>query len=105
MKPGLHTPWSDVIDLVAIEDDQDSEGYGIEAPSKRTLFCTFQAGVSQKEFYYANKAGLIASASVELWAVDYQGEKFAEFRGKRYRVVRNFMSSFDIVTLILAEVV
>ena len=105
MKAGLHTPWSDVAELLSFPDDQDAEGYGVGLPVKRTIFCTFVDGVSQKEFYYSHKAGLLASASVELWAVDYQGEKFVEFNGRRYRVVRNFLSSFDILTLILSEVV
>lgn len=100
-----HTPWSDVCDLVAIEDEQDAEGYGVKTPTNRTVFCDWQDGVSQKEFYYSHKAGLIASASVEIQAADYAGEKFVEFGGKRYRVLRSFMSSFDCLTLILSEVV
>ena len=105
MKPELHTPWSDVIELLSFPDEKDDEGYGVGTPVRRTVFCTFTEGVSQKEFYYSHKAGLLASASVELWAVDYQGERFVAFNGRRYRVVRNFMSAFDILTLILSEVV
>lgn len=104
MKQGLHTPWSDVIELIAVEDNQDSEGFGTKTPTRRTLFCTFEEGVSQKEFYYSHKEGLQASASVELWKADYEGELLAEFRGKEYRVLRAFPSSFDCVTLILSEV-
>ena len=66
---------------------------------------TFEDGVSQKEFYLSSEAGLRASASVELWTVDYEGEQFCRFLGKRYyRVLRSFKSSFDCTTLILTEV-
>lgn len=105
MRESLHTPWSDTVDLLVFEDEQDTEGYGVKDPTRRTVYCTFEDGVSQKEFYLSQKEGLQASASVELWRVDYQGERFADFNGKRYRVLRSFASSFDCVTLILSEVV
>lgn len=105
MKESLHTPWSDTIDLLIFPDNKDAEGYGVAEPLRRTLCCTWEDGVSQREFYFSNKAGLQASASAELWAADYCGEKFAEFNRRRYRVIRAFRSSFDCVTLILEEVV
>lgn len=105
MRAELHTPWSDVAKLLSFADDQDAEGYGVEAPTKRTVYCTWEDGVSQREFYLSQKEGLQASASVELWSVDYEGERFVDFNGRRYRVLRSFPSSFDCVTLILSEVV
>ena len=105
MRDKLHTPWSDEIDLLVFPDNQDAEGYGVGEPLRRTLMCTFEDGTSQNEFYLSQKSGLQASASVELWYVDYEGEKFADFHRKLYRVIRTFRSSFDAVTLILSEVV
>lgn len=105
MKDNLHTPWSDEIELLSFADNQDPEGYGVEAASKRTLFCTWEDGVSQKEFYLSHKEGLEASASADIWRVDYEGERYARFRGKLYRVIRSFPSSFDTLTLMLAEVI
>ena len=99
-----HTPWSDVIELYNIPDSQDAEGYGTGQITKRTIFCNFSDGVGQKEFYYAQKADLAASATVELWKVDYAGEEYADFGDKQYRVVRSFPVSFDTVVLILGEV-
>ena len=111
MRTDLHTPWSDQITLLSFAGGgadgsiQDAQGYadGHEVP--RTVFCTFEDGVSQKEFYLSSEAGLRASASVELWTVDYEGELFCLFHGKRYRVLRSFKSSFDCTTLILTEVI
>ncbi len=104
MKELLHTPWSDVIALLSFADNQDAEGYGVEAAQRREIMCTWEEGVSQKEFYLSQKEGLQASASAEIWRVDYEGEKFAEFNDVRYRVIRSFPSSFDCLTLMLAEV-
>lgn len=105
MKNELHTPWSDVITLLTFADNQDPEGYGVEAAQRRELMCTFQDGVSQKEFYLSDKEGHQASASAEIWRVDYEGERFAEFNGRLYRVVRSSPPSFDTLTLILSEVI
>ena len=106
MRNELHTPWSDEIGLVAFDKSQDEEGYQLPTkPCTRSVLCTFEEGVSQSEFYNSMKAGQQASASVELWQADYQGERYVCFRGRFYRVLRSFVSGFDYVTLILSEVI
>lgn len=106
MKDALHTPWSDVAGLLAFDPSQDDEGYRIpQKPETRPVCCTWEDGTSQNEFYLSMKQGLRADASVELWKVDYQGEKYVCFRDRFYRVIRSFASSFDHVTLILSEVI
>jgi hypothetical protein len=113
MKAQLHTPWSDEIALISFAPAgsgqsatmQDAQGYANVREVRKTVFCTWEDGVSQKEFYLSYKEGLQASASVELWTVDYGGQEFVEFRKKRYRVLRSFVSAFDCTTLILSEVI
>lgn len=99
-----HTPGSDVIDLLTFGDNQDAEGYGVEPPVRRQLMCTFYDGVSQNEFYAAQKSDLQASAQVEIQRVDYEGERWAEFEGRRFKVLRSFPPSFDTLMLVLSEV-
>lgn len=106
MRASMHTPWSDEIGLVEFDKRQDEEGYVLpHKPKTREVLCTFEEGVSQNEFYLSNKQGLRASASAELWNVDYCGEKYVCYNSRFYQVVRTFPSSFDHVTLILSEVV
>ena len=118
MRAKLHTPWSDVAELVSFDFVQDSQGFEDLAPTtdeqgrthpgqptKRQVFCNFEEGVSQNEFYLSHKEGLRASASIELWTVDYQGEEFVDFDGRHFRVIRGFVSCFDVTTLILSEVI
>ncbi len=99
-----HTPGSDVIDLLVFGDNQDPEGYGVNPPVRRQLMCTFYDGVSQNEFYAAQKSDLQASAQVEIQRVDYEGERWAEFNGRRFKVLRSFPPSFDTLMLVLSEV-
>lgn len=114
MKDNLHTPWSDVCDLYTLPDKQDAEGYGVDEPSKLSgVFCNWEDGVSQSEFYLSQKAGLRASAQVEIHKVDMlaafpagtSGERYVNFGGRSYKVLRDFPQSFDTQTLILTEVI
>lgn len=113
MKDNLHTPWSDVCELFVLPDNQDTEGYGVAAPVKKAVYCNWQDGVSQSEFYLSQKAGMRASAQVEIHKVDMLeaypagtgGERFVDFGGRHYKVLRDFPQSFDTQTLILTEVI
>ena len=111
----LHTPWSDEITLIWRETAKDADGYEsiTEHRSDPPLLCDFEEGVSQSEFYRSMKAGVQASAQAEVQTVDYldfwprgyTDYRFAEFRGRRFRIVRSFPQTFDSLTLILSEVI
>ena len=105
MRQELHTPWSDVITLEVFPDNQDAEGYGVAPVESRQIMCTFQDGVSQREFYFSQKSDLQASAQAEIYRVDYEGERWAEFQGRRFRIIRTFPTSFDVIALVLSEVI
>ena len=98
------TPGAGVIALLTFADTQDAEGSGVEPPVRRQLMCTFYDGVSQNEFYAAQKSDLQASAQVEIQRVDYEGECWAEFDGRRFKVLRSFPPSSDTLMLVLSEV-
>lgn len=109
-----HTPWSDEIVLIYRTGTQDADGFEnpTDVRSVPPLLCDFVEGVSQSEFYRSMKAGNAATAQAEVqtadfeefWPEDYTDYRFAEFRGKRYRILRSFPQSFDTTTLILTEV-
>ena len=111
----LHTPWSDEITLIWRETAKDADGYEsiTEHRSDPPLLCDFEEGVSQSEFYRSMKAGVQASAQAEVQTVDYldfwprgyTDYRFAEFRGRRFRILRSFPQTFDSLTLILSEVI
>lgn len=99
------TIWSDVCRLITQTKVKDSENYETITETARTLMCNFEDGVSQNEFYKSMKAGMQASASLDIWDVDYEGETIVEVNGKRYEVIRAFNSTEDVKTLILSEVI
>ena len=42
---------------------------------------------------------------LDFWPAGYTGYKLAEFKGKRYRILRSFPQTFASMTLILTEVI
>ena len=115
MNGTTHTPWSDEIVLIYRVGSQNADGFetGAEVRSDPPLFCDFETGVSQSEFYRSMKAGNAATAQAEVqtadfeefWPEDYTDVRLAEFRDKRYRILRSFPQTFDTTTLILTEVI
>lgn len=113
MKDLRHTPWSDTAELITFTAVKDEEGFETLTEVKHLVFCSWQDGVSQSEYYLSDKAGMRASAQVEIWKADMLeiwphgsgGERFVEFNGLRYKVLRDFPQSFDTQTLILTEVI
>lgn len=113
MKENLHTPWSDVVELITFVSEKDIEGFETLTETKHPIFCNWADGVSQSEFWHANKAGLQAGAQAEVYRVDLYAvwpphvttERFLDFRGMRFRVIRDFPQTFDTQTLILEGVV
>lgn len=113
MKSSLYTPWAEQVDLIAKTCVKDSEGYESITEVPHTVFCNFEDGVSQNEFYLSDKAGMRASAQVEIYKADMlavwprgtTGDRIVEFKNQRYKVVRDFPQGYDTQTLILTEVV
>lgn len=115
MSGPLHCPWSDEIVLIRRETVQGDDGFEltVEVRSDPPLFCDFEDGVSQSEFYRSMKAGTAATAQAEVqtedyesfWPSGYSDYRFAELRGKSYRILRSFPQSFDTTTLMLTEVI
>lgn len=94
----------DVITLISFTYTKDGEGYEAKVENRREVFCRWQDGVGQNEFYSSHKEGFQASASVDIFEADYEKEKVAEFRGTMYNVIRMVHKQMDYVTLILEEV-
>lgn len=93
---------NEIIKLISAEGKKDEIGGYIEEESARTVFCTL-TGVSGDEFFKASQLGLKADLRVIMWKKDYNGEKTAEYKSKRYEIYRIFVRSVDTVELFLAQ--
>lgn len=86
---------ADVIDLI----NQTPSGHGLfdaSTETKTTVFCTVRS-VGMSEFYRAKELGLTPSIVFDLTDyADYGGQKFVEWNGQRFEIVRTYVDGLGI---------
>lgn len=89
---------ADVIDLIT----ETKSKHGVHAAvteTARTVYCTVQS-VTRSEYYNALNAGIQPEYVFALsLAEEYQGERYARYRGVKYRIVRTYITSDDGIEL------
>lgn len=108
-----NTPFMDICNLISVEDSKDSDGYPIATETAREVFCSVCDGVVRSEFYEAYKAGITASATIELWQDDYfdawpkgyNNDRLIEQDGVRYKVIRQYPTGYGTLECSCQEAV
>lgn len=91
----------DVITLIALTYTKDSIGQEIATESRTDVWARISS-VSRSEFYSGGQAGLRPDITAETAKINYNGEKLAEWNGKRYSVYRTyFRENSDSIELYL----
>ena len=98
--------WSEVADLVKIENATDEDGYTDETEVSRVknVFINVKS-VKRAEFYAARQAGVDMAMTFEVRTADYTGENIVEYKqpGHKkptaYRVIRTYTEGGDIIEL------
>ena len=83
---------ADVIELIT----ETEKAHGVHksvTETARKVYCTVQS-VSRSEFYNALNAGIQPEIVFKLALdADYQGEHFLRYGGKKYRIVRTYLTN------------
>jgi hypothetical protein len=89
---------SDVIEL--IKESQSAHGvHASVQETAREVFCTVRS-VGRTEYYTALNAGIMPELVFHLaLAEEYEGERYARYRGQKWRIVRSYMTSDDGIEL------
>lgn len=66
---------------------------------KREVVCNIK-GVKRSEFYQAQSAGYKPEISVEIKVFDYERERYLEFDGAMYKIIRTYPVSAESVELV-----
>lgn len=78
---------------------QDPDPHGFTDPveeSKQMVYCTVRS-VGHTEYYEAMTQGLRPSLIFRIANfLDYNGERYLEYRGLRYRVIRTYRAGMTI---------
>ena len=87
--------WNDTLTLIAAETTEETNENGFEIPEgegqKRTVYAN-KKSVGISEFYKAQQSGYSADLKFDVYTDEYQGEPFAEYQGRRYKVLRTYES-------------
>lgn len=92
---------SDVITLIRETYATNEIGVDVADRSFRPVFCEVDS-ITRQEWFAAANEGISASYVVRTPAVNYDGEKLAEYRGKVYAIYRAYIRS-DVAELYLEE--
>jgi hypothetical protein len=86
--------WSDVITLVSVEEPGDgrTNGHGFTNDAKETKKTVYanKKSVGFNEYFKAKQAGYTEQMKIDIYKVEYTGQPLAEYKGKRYKVLKTY---------------
>ena len=80
-----------VLTLIGRTTGKDKYGIDSVTETRTDVYCTL-ASVSTQEMLSASQMGVSASLRADIYSDEYDGQKIAEYDGKRYRIYRTYQS-------------
>ena len=90
-----------VVYLINATVDYDEIGNTLEKEEKRKVYCELKS-ISQNEFYKSRESKLEVKYCFKMNSFDYLNERFIEYKGNRYKVVRTYTNS-DMVEVYVSD--
>lgn len=101
---GLEGLWRDSVHLITSTVTVDDEGYEETVETTRDVVAIFCAGVDAEQTTEGDKSGMRRSATLEIWAGNYDGETRVSYDGCLYSVASAKNTMRGTVLLKLEEV-
>lgn len=99
--------WSEILKLIAVTPpEQETNENGFKNPPAETARIVFadKKSVGYAEFYKAQQSGYNVELKFDIYADEYHGEPLAEYEGKRYKILRTYLSkNGETVELTLSD--
>lgn len=95
---------ADVVSLISVSPE--AEGVGIDrTETGRTVFCTIKS-IGMTEAYQAMATGLNPELKICLaHDFEYQDEPYLIYHGKRYHIIRTYITETDGIELTVQRVI
>lgn len=95
--------WADEITLIAAadpapEDAVNANGFPVEREEVKTTVFGNVKSVGYSEFWKAANTGVQAELKADVYTEEYEGQRAVEIGGKRYKVLRTYMSKNGEIT-------
>lgn len=88
-----------IIHLIKIKYVENEIGDTIKIPDRRQVFAQ-EKSIRQSEFYQAAASGLKPEITFIIWQHEYNGEKYLEFDGTDYTIIRTYKKNSKEIELI-----
>lgn len=85
--------WCDELTLVAVTPPAErvnEHGFPNDPSEVQTVVFANRKSVGCSEFYKAAQAGYATDLKFDVYTEEYEGQKYAEYAGKRYKVLRTY---------------
>lgn len=85
--------WSDELTLIAVTPPDvavNEHGFPNEPSEVATVLYANRKSVGFSEFYKAAQAGYTTDLKFDVYTEEYEGQEYAEYNGKRYKVLRTY---------------
>ncbi|AFK87420.1 MULTISPECIES: phage head closure protein [Thermoanaerobacterium] len=93
----------DTVDLLEVEETINSNGFPeTSIVNRRTVYAN-RKSVRQAEFYNAAMQNINLAYIFEIRTGDYNGEKYLEYNGTQYYIVRTYDKNGEIIELSCAD--
>lgn len=87
--------WNDEITLITLTPPAEAvDEHGFHNPhteTRKTVYAN-KKSVGYSEFYKAKQAGYSTELKFDIHTEEYEGQTMTEYDGKRYKVLRTFVS-------------
>lgn len=94
--------WSDVIDLVGVTVGKDADGFPTDPVENiRSGIFANKMSAGSGEFYRAAQAGFTVNKVFEVRKIEYEDEKYLDYEGERYEILRTFEKGENIELICL----
>lgn len=98
--------WADEITLIDLKEPEERLNQnGFKNPmieTKTIVFCN-EKSVGYSEYFKSQQAGITIDSKVEIHSVDYDGQKIAIYKGKRFSILKTYKIDDDIIELTLSD--
>lgn len=94
--------FSDVINLVKITNSKNEYFDIVQTETKRQVYAN-KKSIKMSEFYQAQVVGMKPELVFEIWVSEYDGEEYIEFDGVKYKIIRTYLKSIDILEIVVSR--
>lgn len=94
--------FNESMQLISVKYDYDEIGNQIEVETEKTVFCG-KSNITQSEFYRSKELDLKIQYCMMINSFDYDGQAYARYNGVKYKILRTYTKSNDLMEVYLAE--